>query len=73
MILERKVTINQYGSRNNIEGLILFRLASRLPMNPQVAKDAVVNHIKGELQAAYSAGNFSESKNNIYKSIHSLE
>lgn len=67
MILERKVTINQYGSRNNIEGFILFRLASRLPMNPQVAKDAVVNHLKGELQAAYSAGNFSESKNNVYK------
>ncbi len=67
MILERKVTINQYGSRNNIEGFILFRLASRLPMNPQVAKDAVINHLKGELEAAYSAGNFSESKNNVYK------
>lgn len=66
MILERKVTINQYGSRHNVEGFVLFRLASRLPMNPQVAKDAVINHIKGELQAAYSSGSFSENKKTIY-------
>lgn len=66
MILERKVAINQYGSRHSVEGLILFRVASRLPMSAQIAKDAVVNHIKGELQAAYAAGNFNENKKNIY-------
>lgn len=66
MILERKVAINSYGSRHGIEGFILFRLASKLPMTPQVAKEAVINHIQGEFQAAFANGNFSESKRNIY-------
>lgn len=66
MILERKVTLNEYGSRHSIEGLISIKIASRLSMTPEVARDAVVNHIKGELQASHSAGSFSEQKYNIY-------
>ena len=66
MILERKVTLNEYGSRHSIEGLISIKIASRLSMTPEVARDAVVNHIKGELQASHSAGNFSDQKYNIY-------
>lgn len=66
MILERKVSINQYGSRHSIEGFILFRIASRLPMTAQSAKEAVINHIQGEIQAAYSAGNFNSTKAEIY-------
>ena len=66
MILERKVAINSYGSRHSLEGFILFRLASKLPMTPQVAKDAVINHIQGEFQAAYTNGNYSGSRADIY-------
>ncbi len=66
MILERKVSVNQYGSRHGLEGLILFRIASRLPMTPISAREAVVNHIQGELQASSAAGNISSQKLEIY-------
>lgn len=66
MILERKVAINQYGSHHSLEGFILFRVASRLPMTTQSAKDAVINHIQGEIQAAHAAGNFSDTKAEVY-------
>ena len=66
MILERKVAINQYGSRHSLEGFILFRVATRLPMTAQSAKDAVINQIYGEMQSAHAAGNFSDTKANVY-------
>lgn len=66
MILERKVTVSQYGSRHSLEGFILFRVASRLPMNPYSAREAVVNHIQGEIQASHAAGNINSTRLEVY-------
>lgn len=68
MILERKVPINSYGSRTSIEGFIMFRLATKLPMNVETARDAIINHIEGEVRTAHNNGSFSASKFELYMS-----
>lgn len=66
MIIERKTTLSNYGSYNSFDGLILLKMATKIPMAKEVAKEAVINHIKGEIEASHIQGNFSDTKFQYY-------
>lgn len=55
--IETKIKLNELENLNGVSGLYLIRLATKVPMTTEVARSAVINHLKGEVTTKYGETN----------------
>ena len=52
--IEKKISMNESdGSVKALTGLYLIRIATKIPMPVEVARMAVINHLRGEIESRY--------------------
>ena len=55
--IETKIKLNELENLNGISGLYLIRLATKIPMTSEVARTAVINHLRCEVINKYAESN----------------
>jgi len=63
--LETRIKLNELENISGITGLYLIRLATKIPMTSEVARDTVINHLKSEIEIKYRDTNNFRKENLI--------
>ena len=71
--IEKRIKLNDLENVTGISGLYLIRVASKVPMTTEVARMAVINHLRGEIEAKYAnTTSYSVKKDNFLKDLETL-
>ena len=71
--IEKRIKLNDLENVTGISGLYLIRVASKVPMTTEVARMAVINHLRGEIEAKYvNTTSYSVKKDNFLKDLETL-
>lgn len=71
--IEKKIKLNDLENVSGVSGLYLIRIASKISMTAEIARMAVINHIRGEVEARYNGTtNYGSKKENLLKDLEVL-